>query len=386
MTPVEVIMPRLGLTMTQGKVVKWLKGVGDAVRAGEPLAEISTEKVTSVVEAPVSGVLREICVAAGGTAPVLAPIAVIDEASATAGESPTGVGGAAGIKASPLAVKLAEEKGVDLRLVPGSGPGGRILREDVVRYLEQRERAGSAGPALAAGGGPTQVRAEGEPLDDLRATMARRMLESVTTTAQWTAMRLVSADGLVQLRGALKEAGRPVSVTAVLVMAAARSLVSHPEINVSLAGDRLVKHREVNIGVAVDAGYGLVVPVVRRADARDLFELHACIEDLAARARARTLGPDELTGGTFTVSNLGMMGIDFFTPILNPPESALLGVGRVFESLTWRQGRVEPCWRMFLSLTTDHRIIDGATASRFLATLASFVENPVSLLCGRTAG
>jgi len=471
-------MPKLGLTMIQGKVVKWLVAEGSPVTKGQTIVQVTTEKIANVVEAPADGVLRKILVAEGRTVPVLTPLAIIagadediSEAIKAASRAPsisTVVAGAAvaaapmaapapasaePLKVSPVARKLAEDAGLDLATVTGSGPGGRILREDVERALAAR--AAVAGPAVAAQAAGTtaaspattaaappagpikaspaarrlaeekgldlsQIKGTGPegriltedveralaaraaavaavtdqsitiadqsiPADDMRLTISRRMMESMSGTAQTTISRTINAGELVRMREALlprieRESGVRLTYTDLVVRAVALALRKHPEINVTFDGRTVTRLAEINIGVAVDLGEGLIVPVVRHADALGLAQLSARIKTLAEMARRGALEPDDIVGGTFTVTNLGMYGADAFTPILNPPESAILGVGRIVDRPVVENGRVVPGKEMVLSLTHDHRVIDGAPAARFLGTVADHLEAPYTIL------
>ncbi len=483
-------MPKLGLTMTQGKVVKWLVPEGAEVVKGQPVVEITTEKIANVVEAPASGILRKILVAEGVTVPVLAPLAVvaapgeaIDEfvaeilakasqaakavtsvsaaaalSAPTPGPAPAVVpasgAGPGAVKVSPVAARLAEEAGIDLAEIAGSGPGGRILREDVEKAIAARTTAGAegaeaaleaAGPApggtaapfgdrvkaspaarrlakekgidlstvhgtgpdgriltadveraaAARPGGrvtarPTTAAAgapgESGPVGEVRLIISRRMMESLHGTAQSTITRTINAVELVKLREALqarmeREHGLKLTHTDLVIRAVALALREHPEMNVSFDGENITRHQEINVGVAVDLGAGgLIVPVVHGAERLGLAEIAARVRALTEKARQGKLTTDDVAGGTFTVTNMGMLGVDAFTPILNPPESAILGVGRIADRPVVTGGQVVPGREMVLSLTHDHRIIDGAPAARFLATVTRYLEEPYSLL------
>ncbi|MEW6308810.1 MAG: dihydrolipoamide acetyltransferase family protein [Bacillota bacterium] len=436
----QVIMPKLGLTMTQGKVVKWLVAEGEAVSKGQTVVQITTEKIANVVEAPAEGIVRKILAPAGTTVPVLAPLAVIaggDEdisdlvsAAKESSARPLAVAAqAAGgeQKVSPVARKLAEEAGLDLAGVTGSGPGGRILREDVERAISERAAAPAAqqaAPAVAHTASPAARRLAAEqgidlafvkgtgpggriltedvercaaacpapraagshPADEMRLTIARRMFESLQTTAQSTLTREVNASELVRFREAIvvgfnRDFGVKLTYTDLFLRAVALALRAHPGINVSFDGQSTTVHAEINLGVAVDLGdNGLIVPVLRDAGTLSLPELSRRVKTLVENARAGTLSADDIAGGTFTVTNLGMYGVDAFTPVLNPPESAILGIGRIAARPMVSGGVVVPGQSVVLSLTHDHRVIDGAPAARFVETVARFLEAPYTLL------
>ncbi|MHB8928698.1 MAG: dihydrolipoamide acetyltransferase family protein [Bacillota bacterium] len=412
----QVTMPKLGLTMIQGKVVKWLVAEGGAVTKGQTIVQVTTEKIANVVEAPADGVLRKVLVPEGKTVPVLTPLAIIagaDEdiseavkaasappsistvvagtavpvvpavAPTAARVAPSATPAAEPLKVSPVARKLAEEAGLDLSTVVGSGPAGRILRENVERALAARAAAAkSAAPPAAA---PEAASDQTVPADEMRLTISRRMMESMNAAAQTTITRTINAGELVRLREALlprieRETGVRLSYTDIIVRAVALALRRHSEINVSFDGQTITRRAEVNVGIAVDLGEGLIVPVVRHADTLGLAELSARIKGLADMARRGGLEPDDIVGGTFTVTNLGMFAADAFTPILNPPESAILGVGRIADRPVIENGRVVPGKEMVLSLTHDHRVIDGAPAARFLGAVADHLEAPYTLL------
>lgn len=450
----EVIMPKLGLTMIEGKIVKWFKKEGDPVKKGEPIVEITTEKIANVVESPETGVLLKILVQAGNTVPVLTRIAWVGQpgekieeveaaeaaaagapASAAAGqespriavaeaETPIGTAGEplnertaeAGEtslrslrsrqRVSPAARRLAEEHGIDVDSLKGTGPGGRVVTEDVQRAIEERKARGvapepSPAPAketaprapapLAAPAARTVAEVAGgvpyviEPLSEMRRVIAERMYESLASTAQSTLTAEVDVTDLVRLRESLLHKvevahGVRLSPTDFIVKAAALALSAHPNVNVSFTGVEIVKKTEINIGVAVDLGQGLIVPVVRNVDKKGVVAISKEIKSLVEKARNGRLSPDDVRGGTFTVSNLGMFGVDAFTPVLNPPESAILGMGRIVKKPIYVGEDLLPRHVMVLSLTTDHRVIDGAPAARFLFTLREFLENPEMLL------
>ncbi|MHB8757798.1 MAG: dihydrolipoamide acetyltransferase family protein, partial [Bacillota bacterium] len=297
------------------------------------------------------------------------------------------------IKVSPVARKLAEEAGLNLATINGSGPGGRILREDVEQALAARAAAAAAPAAVSPAAAhvahaPAAAAAASDqviPVDEMRLTISRRMMDSLNGAAQTTISRTINAGELVRLREALRPrieqgSGVRLTYTDLIVRAVALALRRSPEINVTFDGQAVTRRAEVNVGVAVDVGNGLIVPVVGHADALGLAQLSTRIKALADKARRGALEPDDVTGGTFTVTNLGMYGADAFTPIINPPESAILGVGRIADRPVVENGRVVPGKEMALSLTHDHRVIDGAPAARFLGAVADYLEAPYTML------
>jgi pyruvate dehydrogenase E2 component (dihydrolipoamide acetyltransferase) len=416
----DVTLPRLGQGMESGVIVRWLKQEGDTVAKGEPLYELDTDKVTQEVEAEVDGVLQKIVVAEGEVE-VGATIAVIEtngaggaptaeeapakeeeqadepapeaapatEAAASEPEAgpendaPTAAAaqGDGRLKASPLARRIARERGVDLATLTGTGPEGRILAEDV-----ERAPVGGAGPAA----GPAEAPGLAPPgeieivqLSSVRKTIARRLSEA------WTAPVFqlgVSADmtEVLALRETLVERMgegdvKP-TVNDVFVKLAAVALVRHRGVNATFSGEEIQRHPAAHVGIAVAAPQGLVVPVVRDADRRTVQEIARARADLVSRARDNKLKLPDLEGGTFTISNLGMFGVEQFTAVLNPPQVAILAVGSVKDEVVVRDGEVEIAPIVQLMLTCDHRAIDGADGARFLQALVAFVERPALAL------
>lgn len=388
----EVILPQLGLAMEEGTIVKWLKGEGDHVEEGEPIVEIMTDKANVEVPSPAAGVLLKILVPEGQAVPVGAPIAYLGQPgeevpvpqAAPAQPAPlTRAGQARGeipprpegkVQASPRARRLAEEHGIDLRTITGTGPGGRIVEEDVRRAIAQREQLRE--PVVEG----TTI-----PVAGMRGAIARRMMESIHGSAQVTLATEVDATELVRLRKRLSPElerlhGVHLTYTDLLVKAVAIALREHPRLNARWEEKIIRILPEVHIGVAVALEDGLVVPVVRNADRLGIVEISRAIAALSEKARAGKLTYEEMTGSTFTITNLGMYDIDVFTPIINPPEAAILGVGRIVEKPVVVEGRVEVRSTMTLSLTFDHRIVDGAPAARFLQRVKELVENPYPLI------
>ena len=366
---VEVVMPKFGLTMQEGTIQRWFKAEGEPIAKGEALFEVETEKVLYEVEAPVAGYVAKLLYpeeASVACARVVAVLAVGDEdpaavaaqyvaASVTAapaaavvvpapGRSPAPGGPSAPV--TPAARKLAREHGIELEAVAGTGPGGRVTREDV--------------EAAIAAGAPA-----GAPLRGMRKTIAEHMLQSVQTTAQLTITTDADVTELVarhqRLRGEFA-----VTITDLVIEAVAAALRAHPRLNATASADAVRQHAEIDIGVAVAVDDGLVVPVVRGADGKALRDIAVESRALAEKARAGRLAAADVRGGTFTVTNLGMYGVDAFTPILNTPQVATLGVGRIVEKPAVHGGQIVARRMMVLSLTFDHRIVDGVPAAAFL--------------------
>ncbi len=430
----NVIMPALELAQETGKLLRWIKAPGDTVRKGEPIAEVETDKVTIELEAPAAGVLRDVTAREGDVVPVGHTIAVIaapGEAVSTLSPSGRGQGEGAGVevapgdtrvKASPLARKVAEEHGVDLARVKTAS--GKIEKADVLAYVEsQRVVAaptnGSAGRLVAAspkarrlaaergidlralkGSGPggavlemdlplvaapaatlpSPPRGEGE-VGTVWRIMAERMTASWTSAPHFYLVREVNVARLVAwLARARKQTGAHITYTDLLVKLVAATLARHPRVAVSWRDGRLDRHADVNIGLAVALDDGLVVPVLHRADTLGLEEIATRREDLVSRAQAGRLRPADIQGGVFTISNLGMYGVDAFNAIVNPPQAAILAVGRIADRVVPVDGRpgVQPT--MVLTLSCDHRAVDGARGAQFLGALADLVEEPLALL------
>jgi pyruvate dehydrogenase E2 component (dihydrolipoamide acetyltransferase) len=419
----EVVLPRLGLTQDDGTVVRWLKAEGSRVAKGEPLFEVMTDKATLEIEAPTSGVLLRILVAEGGTVPVSTPIALIGEPgevvparaavsnppaprpsaagtgdgeTAAAGRAAEGgaptIGDASGrVRISPRARALAEMHGLDVRALAGSGPGGRIIERDIQTAVEARAAApspvtGSAPPPTSApAAAPPAAFSSSPAAARMRAIIARRMMESLHTTAQLTLTTEVDMEEGVRLREEVgpeleRREGVRITYTDLIVRAAAVGLREHPGINARWEGEGVRRLPEIHIGVAVSLDEGLVVPVVPHADRATLGQISAAVRDVSERARANRLRPEEMQGSSFTVTNLGMYDVDAFTPVLNAPDAAILGVGRLHRRPVAVGDRVEVRSTMVLSLTFDHRVVDGAPAARFLQRVKYILEHPYLLL------
>jgi pyruvate dehydrogenase E2 component (dihydrolipoamide acetyltransferase) len=384
----RLAMPKLGLLMTEGMIVEWLKQDGEQVEKGQPVVVVMTEKIAYEVEAPASGTLRILAqpeetrlvgevigfILAPGEAmpeieeaapPPTAAVAVSEAKKSAPPPSPAPPGEAPrAVRASPAARRLARELGVDINQVQGTGRGGRITKDDVLRALEGREGAVAAPPKVI-------------PFAGMRQAIAEGVMESLHSTAQLTLTSQADVTALVGLRDVLRQRwDAHISYTDLIAKAAALALREHPILNSMLVGGEIVLREEISIGIAVALEAGLIVPVVREADRKSVLEIHRAVQDLAKRAREGSLSVDEVTGSTFTITNLGMYGVDAFTPILNLPEVAILGVGRITEELALVNDQVASRLKMVLSLTIDHRIVDGAPGAAFLQTLVQFLEHP----------
>jgi pyruvate dehydrogenase E2 component (dihydrolipoamide acetyltransferase) len=425
----EIVLPQWSMGMADGTIVRWLKQEGETVVEGEPLVEVEAAKVTSEVEAEVSGVLTHILVAEGETVPVRTALCVIGTSEEVKANLSTRVSSEvppSEVQVTPVARRLAKDHSIDLSQVQGSGPGGRIVVEDVQRAIEgvQRTAPTSESPlevqvipaarrlakehsinlTQVSGSGPggritvedvqrvittsapstPQIQTTSStseqfiPLTGMRGTVARRMQQSLQTSAQVTLVTEVNVSALVQLREALKpELG--LTYTDLIVKAVALALKEHPRVNAWAEGESIHLIQDINIGVAVALDEGLIVPVVRKADRKSLREIVQETARLAQRARVGSLTREEVTGSTFSVSNLGMYGIDAFTPIINPPEIAILGIGRINEKLVRVSRGAEWHHVLTLSLTFDHRAIDGAPAAAFLQAIGKQLEDPAGL-------
>jgi len=371
----KVVMPRLSLTMKTGTVVQWFKKEGETVQKGEPLVEVLSEKVTYDVEAPDSGVLRKILALEGVDVPVAQAIGIIaapDEPISEAEVAPAAPEEAAEVEAvaerefvekveerilaSPAAKRLAREHGVDLVKVVGTGPEGRIVEDDVRRFLEGTKVM-------------PRVR-EVVPLTGIRKTAAERVSLSARTAPHSTITMEVDMTNAVKLREETQA-----SYTDMLVKAVAQALREHPVMNSTLEDEQIKVFEDVNVGVAVATEKGLVVPVIHNADKKSLSEASSELKLLVEKAREGKLTKEELTGGTFTITNLGMYGVDVFIPIINPPEAAILGVGRVVEKPVVVDNEITTKPVMQLSLSFDHRIVDGAPAAQFLQRVKQVLES-----------
>ena len=444
----KVSMEALSPTMEEGKLVKWLKNEGDAVKTGDPIGEVETDKAIMELVARGDGILRKHVIKEGDSVPVgtlVGIIAAADEnidaliggasapATATPATTPATTPAAAPaappaaaaapavtaappttatppqapapeapaapqgpIRSSPLARRLASEQGLDLGAVRGSGPNGRIIKRDIEAASAGARTstvasAGSAAPATAQSTGPASapratdsgaVPFRDEPLSTIRKIIAKRLGESIGPIPTFYLTAELDLSRVQEMRAAMTELGPEfkVSVNDVLLKAIAVALSQHPEVNAHWGGDHIRYHNHVHLGMAVATDDGLIVPVIWDADTKRLSEISKEAKELARRARDRKLKPEEFTGSTFSVSNLGMFGIDQFTAIINPPEAAIIAIGTSEDKLVVVDGEAVVRQRVRLTMSCDHRIIDGAVGAKFLQTLRRLVENPLMLV------
>lgn len=404
-------MPKLSDTMTEGTIASWKKKVGDKVAMGDVLAEVETDKATMEMEAFDDGILKEIYVEAGGKAAVGGKIALIlaegekieaeaapvkkeksadksgaDKPAASA-EKPAAAPSAGGrVKASPLAKKVAAERGVSLEGVTGTGPGGRVVVKDVPEKGASAAKSASAAPAAPkieakAGQGDQKI-----PLSNMRRVIAERLVASKQQVPHFYLSLEVDAGPLMRIRKELNGANEAtdapkLTVNDFVLLAVSRALAKHPNVNASWGGDAVIQYANVNVSVAVAVEDGLVTPVIRDADKLSLKEISAAVKDLAKRARDKKLKPEEYAGGTITVSNLGAYGIEQFYAIINPPQSVILAIGTIVKKpVVNAKNEIVVGERMNISLSSDHRVVDGAVGAEFLATLKKLVENPALML------
>jgi pyruvate dehydrogenase E2 component (dihydrolipoamide acetyltransferase) len=430
-----VEMPKMGDSMEEGKILRWIKKEGDPVKKGEMLAEVETDKVNIEIEAFASGVLRKIMVPEGTAAPIGAKIALIgapDEPlpanltsfptlqtqvsseqqaqapaaldNASVGATPTAVNQGR-IFISPLARRVAAENNLDYATLQGTGPNGRIIKNDIEAALNRQPAALSIPasarvaepipplatqpvpepvPGLAASTSSDEVIEL--PLTAMRRTIARRLSQSMQTAPHFYVTAVIDTGKLATFRQQINDytasdaAPVKVSFNDLIVKAVAKALVRMPQVNVSFAEDRLLQKKQIHIGVAVALEQGLIVPVLRNADRRGLLDIARETQRLAEAARQGKIRPEEFSGGTFTVSNLGMFDVDSFTAVINQPESAILAVGSITPTPAVVDGQVVVRNRMKVTLSSDHRAIDGATAARFLQEVKRLLEEPFGLV------
>ncbi len=417
-----VVMPKLGDTMEEGKILRWLKQEGDEVKKGDALAEIETEKVNIEVESFSAGTLRKILAPAGETMAVGAPIALVGAADekvpvetnpetakatsrpradkGTAAREPEAPGalyrnGSVGpatteeqggrIFISPVARHIASEHNLDISRIHGTGPGGRIIRSDIEDILT-RSPVGQEVAAVASTPAATGIPVQEVPLTQMRKTIAKRLQLSMQSAPHFYVTMTIDTTRLGQLRDAVNEyaATLPtplkVSLNDLIVKGVALALTQRPEVNVSFDGERLLFKQQINIGIAVALPEGLIVPVIHDADKRNVLDIARESHRLVEAARTGKLKPEDFSGGTFSVSNLGMYGVDEFTAIINPPESAILAVGASVPTPVVHEGQVVVRDQMKVTLSVDHRALDGATAARFLQDLKHLLEQPLAML------
>lgn len=431
----KVIMPKLSPTMEEGQISRWLKKEGDKVSMGEPLAEIDTDKATMEMQALGNGVLRKILIGEGQSAPLGQLIAVIGEpnediasllseapASAPApkqeepkqeekpAEQPAPQAKAAAASASPapvarpvdngqpraasadsgrmivspLAARMAAEAGIDLRSLQGSGPGGRIIKRDIEAAISQPKPEPGYPRAVPAGQVP-QLGASAyrdEPASEIRKVIARRLVTSLGPVPHFFLTTEIEMDRAAEMRRGINalDPDLKISINDVIIKVAAAALIQHPEVNASFQEKFVRYYERADVGVAVAIEDGLITPVVRAADQKSLSQIAAEVRELAERARSRRLKPEEYTGATFSISNLGMFGIDEFTAVINPPEGAILAVGAMSPKPVVRDNEIVIRQMMRVTMSCDHRVIDGATGAKFLQTFKKILENPLYLV------
>jgi len=403
-----VAMPKLGFDMAEGTLVRWVKAEGEKVNRGEVLAEIETDKATVEVESPYSGTVLRHLVDTGTIVPVATPIAIIGEpgeAIEAPSAAPTvektekpvvietapkatmaeiqGVQTSGRVLATPLAKKVASSASVDLSTVRGSGPNGRITRKDVEAVLNAAPGLQASMPAplpvAALPTGPDQR----IPLDKLRLAIGRRMVEAKQAVPHFYVTHVVNSDAVMQLRqhyNRLLAEDQKLSVNDFIVKAVALALREYPKLNASIDGSDLILHAHVNIGVAVAVEGGLLTVVVKDADVKSIRQISLEVREMASRARAGKVRPDDIEGSTFSISNLGMFDVESFVAIINPPEAAILAVGSVQAVPAVVDGKVAVMQQMRLTVSADHRVTDGAEAARFMQALAKNLEEPVRLV------
>ncbi len=386
---IEVRIPKLGLTMENATLIEWRYNSGEHVKRDDVIAIIETEKVTYEITAPADGIL--FTVVEEGT------VCMVQELIAYIAESPEEYEQISGktapstpskekplvheqvnlkekrIKASPLARAIAKEHGIDLKEIKGTGPGGRIVKRDVLIAIEETKKI------------PPEPGIQKEPLEvipirGIRKVIFDNMFMSLSQSAQLTLHASASAEAIVRLRDRFNQVGKRVSYNAIFIKITAAALRIHPNINASVEGDKIKVWKQINIGFAMEKDDALIVPVIKNPDTKSIIQIEEEMTELIERARENALNPDDLSNGTFTITNLGFSGIEYFTPIIRPPESAILGIGAIRQEPIVKDGKVVPDKRVGLSLTFDHRIIDGAPASRFLKTIIEIIEEPMLML------
>jgi pyruvate dehydrogenase E2 component (dihydrolipoamide acetyltransferase) len=433
----RVVMPKLSDTMEEGRILRWLKQEGDRVETGQALAEVETDKATVEMEAYTNGTLRKLFAAQGDTVKVGHLIAVVGgpeedisaivaeaagaggaqaalaapaappppEPARTPSAAPAGAGsapapaaaredvreaeatpssGQRGHRASPLAARMAAEAGINLNAVDGSGPQGRVIKRDIEKAIAVRAEepvrvaaADRSHVSTVASGHERVPEYEDVELSQMRRTIAKRLVQSKAPVPHFYLTVDIAMDRAWESYQALREEKSTITINDIVIKAAAVALRRHPEMNASFAGDRIRRYNRVHVGVAVSLDEGLITPVVRDADVKPLEEISREVKALVERARARRLQPHEYTGSTFSVSNLGMMGIEAFAAVINPPEAAILAVGAVQQVPVVDGGLVGVGRRMKATLSIDHRVADGAMGARFLQTLGRLLANPL---------
>ena len=426
-------MPKLSPTMEEGQLARWLKKEGDKVAMGEPLAEIDTDKATMEMQALSNGVLRKILIQEGESAPLGQPIAIIGEADedisdllkTASAAKPAAVAAApeklpesdatpapvtpkdetpepskkpqesaapsGRVLISPIAARMAAEAGIDLKSLRGSGPGGRIVKSDVEAAKTQKPAAasGKLRPLSAlrtaqAGAvyGPSAYR--DEPLSEMRRTIARRLVTSLGPIPHFFLTSEIDMERAADMRRSINELypDAKVSINDLIIKVAAVTLIQHPQVNASFQDKTVRFYEHADVGVAVATENGLITPIVRAAELKSLVDIAGEVRELADRARGRKLKPEEYTGATFSISNLGMFGIEEFTAVINPPEGAILAVGAMAPKPVVKENQIVIRQTMRVTMSCDHRVIDGAVGAKFLQTFKQIMENPLYLFVG----
>ena len=407
----DVVMPQMGESITEGTITKWLKKVGDTVQQDEPIFEISTDKVDAEIPSPAAGVLTEIKIPEGSTVTINTVVAVIGgtagapaakptapsapAAAAPAPAAPAAAAPAAAsgekVRSSPLVRKIAKDNNVDLTQVPGTGSAGRVTKGDIVGHLEQGPKptapAAPAAPAAAKPAAPVSQPQPGElvPMTKMRSIIAQRMVESKRTSPHVHTVFKVDMTRIVKLREKEKNKyeqrnGVKLTYMPFITRAAIVALKKHPVVNAAVQGDAILYNKNINIGIAVALDWGLIVPVIKQTEEKNFLGIARAIVDLAERARNKKLAPDEVSGGTFTLTNSGIFGEQFGTPIINQPQAAILGIGglnKEAEVLTDKDGQDTIAIRSIQRFTLgfDHRIVDGADAGKFMSDFKAYLEN-----------
>ncbi len=414
----KVIMPKLSPTMEEGQISRWLKKEGDKVSMGEPLAEIDTDKATMEMQALGNGTLRKILIGEGQSAPLGQTIAVIGEpdediaallseapaqpaapkkeeppeqkkeeppapapppAQPQNGRQPQAAPSDSGrMIVSPLAARMAAEAGIDLRSLQGSGPGGRIIKRDIEAAISKP--APATAPSYIQQAGASAYR--DEPASQIRQTIAKRLVTSLGPVPHFFLTSEIEMDRAAEMRKGINalDPDLKISINDIIIKVAAAALIQHPQVNASFQEKVVRYYEQVDMGVAVAIEDGLITPVVRAANQKSLSQIAAEVRELAERARSKKLKPEEYTGATFSISNLGMFGIDEFTAVINPPEGAILAVGAMTAKPVVRENEIVIRQMMRVTMSCDHRVIDGATGAKFLQTFKKILENPLYLV------
>lgn len=409
--PNAILLPALSPTMSEGRLTKWLKKEGDKISSGDAIAEVETDKSNLEIEASDSGTLLKIVVPGGGTAPIGGVIGWIGKAGEAIPDAPAPVAAAPAapapvkaapvaaavpppppkkvapapvaadrLRASPLAKKIAETQGLDLANVPGSGPNGRIVKRDVEEALAAPKAGKSAGRTLVRSTPGVRQPPDALPITTMRKVIAQRLGEVKPGVPHFYLTIDVEMDQALKLREEAKSQELKVSVNDIIVKACAIAVRRFPRINQIFAGDHLEQLHTVDVGVAVAIEDGLITPIVRDADQKGLAEIGEEVRELAERAKKKSLKPEEYSGGSITVSNLGMFGIDSFIAVINPPQAAIIAVGKVEPKVVVRDNQMVIRQMMSLTLSGDHRVIDGAVGAQYLQELRGLLEHPLRLV------